>query len=87
MFPFAPMPLVDDFLLNYNVGQAVLLLFLLALPAGYVQGSRKITAINLILFGAIFIIIPSIDGGPSHYAFLGVGLLVLGPMVYATAER
>ena len=87
MFPFAPMQLIDDFLLNYNVGQALLLLFILALPAGYVQGSRKITAINLMLFGALFIAIPSIDGGENYYAFLGIGLLVLGPMLYSTARR
>ena len=82
-----PLQVLDDFLLNYNVGQALLLLFILSLPAGYVQGSRKITAINLILFGAIFIVIPSIGGGETYYAFLGIGLLVLGPMVYSTAER
>jgi len=87
MFPFAPMPLVDDFLLNYNVGQAILLLFILSLPAGYVQGSRKITAINFALFGGLFAIIPSIDGGPVYYAFLGIALLVLGPVLYATAKR
>lgn len=87
MFPFAPMPLVDDFLLNYNVGQAILLLFILSLPAGYVQGSRKITAINFALFGTLFIIVPSIDGGPVHYAFLGIALLVVGPLLYTTAKR
>ena len=87
MLPFAPMPLVDDFLLNYTVGQAVLLLFILSLPVGYVQGSRKITAINFALFGTIFVVIPSIDGGSILFAFLGIALLVVAPMVYATANR
>lgn len=87
MFPFAPMPLIDDFLVQYNIGQAVLLLFILALPAGYVQGSRKITSINLITFGLLFVIVPSIGGGPVHYAFLGVALLVIGPVLYTTARR
>ena len=87
MLPFAPMQLLDDFLINYNIGQALLLLFLLSLPVGYVRGSRKITAINLALFGAIFVVIPSIDGGSNLFAFLGIALLVLAPMLYATAER
>ena len=83
----APLQLIDDFLLNYNVGQAILLLFLLSLPAGYVQGSRKITAINFALFGALFVVVPSIGGGPSHYAFLGIGLMIVGPVLFATADR
>ena len=87
MLPFAPMPLIDDFLINYNIGQVLLLVFILTLPAGYVQGSRKITAINFALFGAIFIIIPSIDGGSNLFAFLGVALLVVAPMLFATAKR
>ena len=87
MLPFAPMPLIDDFLINYNVGQALLLLFVLTLPAGYVQGSRKITAINFALFGTIFVVIPSIDGGSILFAFLGLALLILAPMLYSTATR
>ena len=87
MLPFAPMPLIDDFLINYTIGQVLLLVFVLTLPAGYVQGSRKITAINFALFGAIFVIIPSIDGGSNLFAFLGVALLVVAPMLFATAKR
>lgn len=87
MLPFAPLQIVDNFLIDYEVGHALLLLFVLSLPAGYVQGSRKITAINMALFGALFIVIPSIDGGSDLFAFLGIGLLVLAPMLYAMAER
>ena len=87
MLPFAPLQVIDSFLLNFNLGQVVLFLFILSLPVGYLQGSRQITAINVALFGVIFIIIPSIDGGPSHYAFLGVALLVVGPMLFVTARR
>ena len=86
MLPFAPMPLVDDFLLNYNLGQAFLLLFILSLPAGYVRGSWRITAINFALFGVLFMVIPSIGGGPSHYAFLGLALLVIAPILFATSR-
>lgn len=87
MLSLAPLQLLDNFLLDYDLAHALLLLFVLALPAGYVRGSRKITAINFALFGAIFIAVPSMGAGANYYAFLGVALLVLGPMLYATAER
>lgn len=87
MFGFAPMPLLDDFLIQYDFGQAVLLLFVLSLPAGYVMKSWKITGINTILFGVLFIIVPSIGGGPVFYGFLGIALLVLGPMIYVSGDR
>lgn len=87
MFPFVPMPLLDDFLLNYNIGQAVLLLFILTLPAAVAKSSMKILAINAIVFGGLFAIIPSIDGGSVYFAYLGVGLLIIGPMLYVTGKR
>lgn len=82
-----PMQLIDNILLNYNVGQVVLLLFVLVLPVGIVKKSHKITGINVMLFGVLFITVPSIGGGPVHYAYLGVALLVVGPMIYVTAAR
>lgn len=87
MSPFAPMPLIDDILLQYNVGQVVLLLFILSLPVGIVRSSRKIASVNFILFGLLFAIIPSIGGGPVYFALLGLLLLVIGPVFYTTASR
>lgn len=87
MFPFAPMPLLDDFLLNYNIGQAILLLFVLSIPAALTQGSVKLVAVNAILFGGLFAIVPSIGGGPAYYMFLGIALLVVGPLLFVMARR
>ena len=87
MLELAPLQIIDDFLINYNIGQVVLLLFILSLPAGYVQGSRKITAVNFVLFGGLFAVVPSIGGGPGYYAYLGIALLVAGPVLFATARR
>ena len=87
MLGFAPMPLIDDFLIQYELGQAVLLLFILSLPVGYVRKSWKITGINAIMFGVLFIIVPSLGGGEVHYAFLGIALLVIGPMLYISGDR
>lgn len=82
-----PLALLNDFILPFNVGQVVLLLFLLTLPVGVVKKSRRITSINVVMFGLLFAIVPSIGGGPSYYAFLGLALLVIGPVLYATADR
>ncbi|MDX1745671.1 MAG: hypothetical protein R3324_07015 [Halobacteriales archaeon] len=87
MFPFAPMPLLGDFLLNYNAGQVVLLLFILSIPAAVAKSSMKILALNAILFGGLFVVIPSIGAGSVEYAYLGVGLLVIGPMLFVTGSR
>lgn len=81
------LPLIDDFLLDYEVGHAILLMFILTLPVGYVRGSRRITAINAALFGLLFAIVPSIGGGGIAFAYLGVALLVVAPMLYAIAPR
>lgn len=87
MTPLGPLQVLDDFLIQYELGQVLILLFILVLPVGYVRGSRKITAINVIAFGLLFIIVPSIGAGSIDYAFLGIALLVLGPVLYSTARR
>ena len=87
MTGLAPLALINDFLLQFTIGQIVLVLFVLVLPVGYVQGSRKITAINLIAFGVLFAIVPSIGGGATYYAYLGLALLVVAPVLYTTADR
>lgn len=85
MAPFTPLPLLDDFLLPYNVGQAILALFVLAILGSLPLKSRKVIALNLILFGLIFLLTPS-SLAPIHYKFLGIALLVLSPILYVTAR-
>ncbi|MFC6989307.1 hypothetical protein ACFQJD_12395 [Haloplanus sp. GCM10025708] len=81
-----PLQVIDSFLLNYNVGQALLLVFILATVGTLPLKSRKIVAINTVLFGVIFIMTPSALA-PVHYMFLGIVLLVVGPMLYVTASQ
>jgi hypothetical protein len=78
---------VDKFLANYHIGHAVFLLFLLALPAGIVMKSAKITALTLIAFGGLFIVVPSISDAGVVYSFFGVALIVAGPMAYTVSAR
>ena len=78
---------VDKFLANYHIGHAAFLLFLLALPAGIVMKSTKITALTLIAFGGLFIVVPSISDAGVVYSFFGVALIVAGPMAYTVSAR
>ena len=81
-----PLQLVDSFLLNYNVGQALLLVFVFATVGVLPLKSQKILALNTIAFGLIFALTPQ-SLVPVHYLFLGLALLVVGPLLYATASE
>ncbi len=90
-----PLQLVDSFLLNYNVGDALLVLFGLGLLATIPLKSAKVLTLHLILFGLIFFLTPAsamtVDPSGSHflssnlqYKLLGLTLLTIGPVIYAT---
>ena len=80
------MPVLDDFLLQYNVGQVLLFAWVLVTLASVPLRSRKLLAINTILFGVLFVVSP-FSLVPTHYKYLGLALLVFGPMLYTTASR
>jgi hypothetical protein len=90
MFAFAPpLQLVDNFLLQYNVGQALLAGYVLTTLAALPLKSQKLIGINTVVFGLIFLLTPT---GPSslqplHFQFLGVALLFVGPFLVITANR
>lgn len=86
MIEFVPLPLIDDFLIDYNVGQALLLLFVLSVLGAIPLGSRKLLSLNGIAFGLIFVLTPA-SLAPLHYKFLGIALLVAAPLLYTTANR
>jgi uncharacterized membrane protein HdeD (DUF308 family) len=84
-----PLQVVDNFLLQYNVGQALLALYVLTTLAALPLKSQKIIGINTVVFGLIFVLTPS---GPSalqpvHFQFLGIALLFVGPFLVITASR
>lgn len=86
MDPLTPLPLVDDFLRPYNVGQALLLAFALAVLGTLPLRSRKVLSVNLVAFGLIFFVTP-VSLAPIEYKFLGLVLLVASPVVYMTARN
>lgn len=84
MLEFVPLDLVDNILLDYHVGHALVGLLVLIVLGSIVQGSRRLLALNLVVFGLIFALTPA-SLVPTGYKLLGVGLMLLGPVLYTTA--
>lgn len=82
----APLPLLDDFLLPYNVGQALLVVFFLSVLGVLPLRSRKVLSLNLAAFGLIFLLTPS-QLASIHFKFLGLALVVVSPMLYVTGRE
>ena len=78
--------LLDNFLLQYNVGQALLLLFVLVMLGTLPLKNKRIVSINAIVFGLIFFLTPS-SMAPIEYKLFGVVLLLVGPMLFVTSSR
>ena len=79
-----PVQIVDSFLLNHNVGQALLLGFIMITVGALPLKSRKLLAANATAFGCIFILTPQALV-PIHYLFVGFALVMIGPLLYTTA--
>ncbi|MEF8781173.1 MAG: hypothetical protein V5A46_10890 [Haloferacaceae archaeon] len=80
-----PLQFVDSILLEYHVGQVLLLVFGLAVLGTLPLGSRKVFALNITAFGLIFALTPQ-SLVPVWYMFLGLVLLLVGPILWYTAE-
>lgn len=79
-----PLQLVDSILLEYHIGQVLLLVFGLSIVGTLPLGSRKVFAMNLTAFGLIFALTPQ-SLIPLWYMFLGLILLLVGPILWYTA--
>jgi hypothetical protein len=86
---FTPLPLVDDFLVNYHVGHALLVLFTLSVVGSVPLGSRKVVSINALMFGLLFLVTPGslLGSEPITYRFLGIALMVVAPVLFTTARE
>ena len=76
---------VDSILIDYNIGQILLAGFVLTTLGALPLKSQQVVAVNTMLFGIIFIITPS-TLMPNYFLFLGLTLIVIGPLVYVTAD-
>jgi hypothetical protein len=91
-----PLQVVDSFLLQYNTGDALLAVFVLGLLATLPLKSRKVTVLHVTLFGLLFLLLPgsmfAVESDGAHflgsilqYKMVGLGLLVVGPVLYTTS--
>lgn len=81
-----PLQVIDRFLLDYNVGQALLLVFFLGAVGVLPLKSQKLLALHVTAFGLLFILTPQ-SLVPVHYLFLGVALMLVGPILYVTGRQ
>lgn len=81
-----PLQIIDSFLLNYEIGQVLLLAFVLAIPGILVLGSKKLLGIFFVVFGVVFLLTPQAVNS-KIYLFLGLGLIFVGPMIVAVARE
>lgn len=81
-----PLQVIDNFLLQYNVGQVLLLVFVLSVVGVLPLKSQKALSLLVIVFGLVFLLTPT-SLQPPQYQFLGLALLVVGPMLFITARR
>jgi len=88
MVGLVPLQVIDNFLLNYNVGHVILVLFVLTVPLGLVKGSRKLLGLIFIAYGGLFIAAPAIDAKAGiPFSLFGLVLIVVGPVMVSTADR
>jgi hypothetical protein len=78
--------IIDSFLLQYNVGQALLLLLIVSVLGALPLKSLKLVGLTMVTFGAIFVLTPA-SMAPLHYKFLGLGLIFVGPMIVIVARK
>jgi hypothetical protein len=81
-----PLQVIDSFLLQYNVGQAILALFILSTLGALPLKSMKVIGINTVAFGLLFLLTPG-SLAPIHFKFLGLALLFAGPLIVVSARK
>jgi hypothetical protein len=75
-----PLQVIDSFLLNYEIGQVLLLVLILGTLGLIPLGSRKVLGLHFTGFGLLFLLTPQAINS-KIYLFVGLSLLVLGPML------
>ena len=76
---------IDAFLLDYHLGHALLLAVVVSLLGAAPLTSRKVIAGIVMGFGAIFLMAP-FTTLPATYVLFGIGLAVVGPLLWTTAD-
>lgn len=82
-----PLQWLNEFLRTYDVGQVLFLAFAAALLVTAVATrSAKAVALYLLVFGALFVLLPNALA-PGHWRFFGYFMLVVAPVAFVLAEE
>ena len=81
-----PLQVIDNFLLNYHIGHALVVVFALVMLASLPLRSRKVLALNTLLFGVIFMVTPYQMVESILFRLGGLGLVIVAPLLYVTAD-
>ncbi|WP_256393839.1 hypothetical protein [Natronoarchaeum rubrum] len=81
-----PLQVIDNFLLDYHLGHALVVVFALVMLASLPLRSRKVLALNTILFGIVFMVTPFQMVETPLLRLGGLALVVISPILYATAD-
>lgn len=82
-----PLGFIDRFLLEVHAGHALVGAFVLVMLAAAPLRSRKIMAINIVAFGAIFVLTPFwVIDAYAPYMLAGIAMIFIGTMLFAFAE-
>lgn len=81
-----PLQVIDSFLLNYEIGQVLLLVFALGTLGLLGLGSKKVLGLHFGTFGLVFLMTPQAVNS-RIYLFLGLALLIVAPMLFVTADE
>ena len=76
---------IDTFLLDYHLGHVLLLAFVASLLGAAPLKSQKLIAAVVMGFGAIFVMAP-FTTMPATFILFGIGLAVVGPLLWTTAD-
>lgn len=82
-----PLGLIDEFLLDFDIGHVLILMFVLVMLAALPLRSRKILSINIVAFGLIFVLTPFwVIDGYDWFMYAGLGMVFIGTILFAFAE-
>lgn len=90
-----PLQVIDTILLDYNIGDVLLLVAVLGGVGLLLRRTEKLFGLHILSFGLLFLILPkgmlepqagSVFSNVAFYKFFGIALLVLAPVVYAVSS-
>jgi len=90
-----PLQTIDSFLLQYNVGDVLILLTILGALGIALYGSVKLLSVHLVTFGVLLLILPismfepgagSVLSQPALYRVLGLVIVVVAPLLFTVSR-